>query len=104
MGNVERAAGTAAPFRIVERNGVPVDALDGAINRGGTVVGTMLHGIFENDPLRAALLDALRQRKGLSAHSEARPVASREAEYDRLAAAVAASVDLPMLRKIAGLA
>jgi len=104
MGNVERVAGTAAPFRIVERNGVLVDALDGAINRGGTVVGTMLHGIFENDPLRAALLGALRQRKGLSAHSETRPVASREAEYDRLAAAVAASVDLPMLRKIAGLA
>jgi adenosylcobyric acid synthase len=104
MGNVERVAGTAAPFRIVERNGVPVDALDGAISGNGTVVGTMLHGIFENDALRAALLEALRQRKGLSAHSETRPVASREAEYDRLAAAVAASVDLPRLRKIAGLA
>jgi hypothetical protein len=50
------------------------------------------------------LLGALRQRKGLSARSETRPVASREAEYDRLAAAVAASVDLPRLRKIAGLA
>ncbi len=103
MGNVERAAGTAAPFRIVARNGTPVDTLDGAINRDGTVAGTMLHGIFENDALRAAFLGALRRRKGLAASDGTRPVASREAEYDRLAAAVAGSVDLPTLRKIAGL-
>jgi adenosylcobyric acid synthase len=103
MGNVERAAGTAAPFRIVARNGAPADTLDGAINREGTVAGTMLHGIFENDALRAAFLGALRRRKGLVASDPARPVASREAEYDRLAAAVASSVDLPMLKRIAGL-
>jgi adenosylcobyric acid synthase len=103
MGNVERAVGTAAPFRIVARNGVPADTLDGAINRDGTVAGTMLHGIFENDALRAAFLGALRRRKGLAASGAARPVASREAEYDRLAAAVAGSIDLPTLKKIAGL-
>ena len=103
MGNVERVAGAQAPFRIIERNGAPVDALDGAISRDGTVVGTMLDGIFENDALRAGLLDALRRRKGLAARSETRPVARREAEYDRLASAVAASVDLRTLRKIAGL-
>jgi adenosylcobyric acid synthase len=103
MGKVERAAGTAAPFRIVERNGVSVDTLDGAIDRDGKVVGTMLHGIVENEPVRTALLRALRQRKGLAARGEMPPVASRGAEYDRLAAAVAGSVDLPMLRKIAGL-
>lgn len=103
MGNVARGAEVPAPFRIVARNGAPADLADGAINREGTVAGTMLHGIFENDALRAAFLDALRQRKGLAARDAARPVASREAEYDRLAAAVAASVDLPALRKIAGL-
>ena len=103
MGNVERTAGSSAPFRIVSRNGAPADTLDGAINRDGSVAGTMLHGIFENDALRAAFLGALRRRKGLAAHGETRPVASREAEYDRLASAVADGVDLPMLRKIAGL-
>jgi len=65
--------------------------------------GTMLHGIFENHTLRAALVEALRERKGLAARAATRPVASREAEYDRLAAAVAASVDLPAIRKITGL-
>jgi adenosylcobyric acid synthase len=103
MGNVERTAGSSAPFRIVSRNGAPADTLDCAINRDGSVAGTMLHGIFENDALRAAFLGALRRRKGLAAHGETRPVASREAEYDRLASAVADGVDLPMLRKIAGL-
>ncbi|MGZ6194796.1 MAG: cobyric acid synthase, partial [Candidatus Binataceae bacterium] len=103
MGNVERTAGSSAPFRIVSRNGAPADTLDGAINRDGSVAGTMLHGIFENDALRAAFLGALRRRKGLAAHGETRPVASREAEYDRLASAIADGVDLPMLRKIAGL-
>jgi adenosylcobyric acid synthase len=103
MGNVERTAGTAAPFRIVARNGEPADILDGAISRDGTVAGTMLHGIFENHALRMAFVGALRRRKGLAASDQARPVASREAEYDRLAAAVAASVDLPALKKIAGL-
>jgi adenosylcobyric acid synthase len=103
MGNVERVADSAAPFRIVARNGAPTDLPDGAINRDGTVAGTMLHGIFENHALRAALVEALRERKGLAARAATRPVASREAEYDRLAAAVAASVDLPAIRKITGL-
>jgi adenosylcobyric acid synthase len=103
MGNLERVVGTAAPFRIVERNGASADTLDGAMNPAGTVVGTMLHGIFENDALRGAFLGGLRRRKGLTAGSETRQVASREAEYDRLAAAVAASLDLTALRKIAGL-
>ncbi|HVB78630.1 MAG TPA: cobyric acid synthase [Candidatus Binataceae bacterium] len=103
MGNVERAAGTAAPFRIVARNGAPADKLDGAINREGTVAGTMLHGIFENDVLRVALLRALRRRKGIAANGGTRPLSSRETEYDRLAEAVAASVDLPKLKTIAKL-
>ncbi len=102
MGRVERAAEGAAPFRIVARNGAPVDTLDGAIGRDGRVAGTMLHGIFENNALRAAFLASMRRRKGLAPSGGTRPVASREAEYDRLAAVVAACVDLPTLRKIAG--
>jgi adenosylcobyric acid synthase len=103
MGNIERVSGIAAPFRILARNGVPADTLDGAINREGTVVGTMLHGIFDNDALRTAVVAALRRRRGLAACGGTQTLFSREAEYDRLAAAVAGSVDLPTLKKIAGL-
>jgi hypothetical protein len=45
----------------------------------------------------------LRERKGLPASDGKQSLFSREAEYDRLAAAVAGSIDLPMLKKIAGL-
>jgi adenosylcobyric acid synthase len=103
MGNIERVSGIAAPFRILARNGVPADTLDGAINREGTVVGTMLHGIFDNDALRTAVVAALRRRRGLAACGGTQTLFSREAEYDRLAAAVVGGVDMPTLKKIAGL-
>ncbi len=103
MGAVRRDTGAEAPFRILARNSIAAHAADGAISRDGAVAGTMLHGIFENDVLRAAFLEGLRRRKGLVARSDARAIASREAEYDRLAAAVAANVDLKTLRSIVGL-
>ena len=51
MGIIERATGVAAPFKIIARNGLAEDVLDGAISPNGTIIGTMLHGIFENDGL-----------------------------------------------------
>ncbi len=112
MGKIQRRPGTAAPFRILARNGVTQsaitqnaitdDTLDGAISADGTVAGTMLHGIFENDSLRSALIRSFRQRKGIDA-SEGPPIATREAEYDRLAAAVRANINWEMIEQIAGL-
>jgi adenosylcobyric acid synthase len=102
MGQIERSAGAAAPFRIVARNTVTDDALDGAISADGTIVGTMLHGIFENDLLRTALIRTLRRRKGIDA-PDGPPVRTREAEYDRLAATVRANIDWETIQRIAGL-
>jgi len=108
MGRIERRAGAAAPFRIVARNAVAPDAasagaLDGAINSDGAIAGTMLHGIFENDPLRSAFIRSLRRRKGIDAPAGP-PIPTRDAEYDRLAAAVRANVNWKMIERIAGLA
>jgi len=103
MGNIERGDETAAPFRILSRNGVGSEAFDGAINRDGNVAGTMLHGIFEHDVMRGAFIRALRRRKGIELSARCEPLASREQEYDRLAAAVAESIDLRALRRIVGL-
>jgi adenosylcobyric acid synthase len=107
MGKIERRAGAAAPFRIVARNAVAQkavteDVLDGALSADGAVVGTMLHGIFENDALRAALIRTLRRRKGIDA-PDSPPIPTREAEYDRLAATVRANIDWQMVERIAGL-
>jgi len=112
MGKIERRAGTAAPFKITARNGViqnaisqdanSDDTLDGAISADGAVAGTMLHGIFENDVLRSALIRRLQLRKGIET-LDGPPVPAREAEYDRLAAAVRANIDWEMIERIVGL-
>jgi adenosylcobyric acid synthase len=72
---------------------------DGAV--AGSVVGTLIHGLFDNDRLRADLLDGLRRRRGLRPHGARRPW-SRDAEYDRLAAAAREHLDLPLLHRLAG--
>ena len=83
MGEVERLSGPPA-LRLVARNGVACDAEDGAVSEDGAVVGTLVHGLLEDDGVRAALLAHLRARRGLAAPAGP-PIPRREAEYDRLA-------------------
>jgi adenosylcobyric acid synthase len=61
----KNAPGTGAPlpaFSIVEENSRQVRRVDGAVSRAGNVWGTYLHGLFENDRFRAALLESLGRR------------------------------------------
>jgi adenosylcobyric acid synthase len=102
MGMLVLESGVRPAFRIVTRNGAACDALDGAVSVGGHVVGTMIHGIFENAVVRRSLLAYLSKRKGI-AIPPARPSPSRDAEYDRLAAAAREHLDGPLLRRLAGL-
>jgi adenosylcobyric acid synthase len=75
---------------------------DGCRNATGTVAGTYLHGLFEAAPVRRALIDWLAARRGLTIAAGATSV-SRQAEYDRLAATVRASLDLRAVARLAGL-
>jgi adenosylcobyric acid synthase len=104
MGSVEPTAPIARAFALDTRNHSPVTALDGAVGGGGSLVGTMLHGLFENDSLRARTLAALRSRRGLPAPAHAIRIPTKQAEYDRLEAAVRTSLDLDLLWRIVGLA
>ena len=101
MGEVERLSGPPA-LRLVARNGVACDAEDGAVSEDGAVVGTLVHGLLEDDGVRAALLAHLRARRGLAAPAGP-PIPRREAEYDRLADALAASLDWELLCGLAGI-
>jgi adenosylcobyric acid synthase len=103
MGRIERPADAAATFTVVRRNGELTDIADGAVSPDGTVVGTMLHGILENDSVRASLLGTLRRRRGLPNPSNSRPIPPKDGEYDRLAAMLRENVDLGALRRVAGL-
>jgi adenosylcobyric acid synthase len=103
MGRITLASTTRSPFRLLARNAQPVDEHDGAINAAGNVIGTMLHGLFANESLRRGLLRGLRLRRGLGEPSGT-ALPSREAEYDRLAAAVREALDLRLLRHLIGAA
>jgi len=102
MGSVTPTDTDAPAFTVVSRNGEFARYADGAVSSAGNIAGTMLHGIFENESIRSSMLGELRRRKGL-ATSGAGGVPSRDSEYDRLAAAVRASIDLQALRRIAGI-
>ena len=73
------------PFVITSRNSVPCQVSDGAV--AGSIVGTMIHGILNNDAVRAALLCRLRQRRALLAPAVATD-GVRANKYDRLATIV----------------
>lgn len=102
MGDVARLGGAPA-LQIVARNGAVCDVEDGAVSADGAVVGTLVHGLLEEDAVRAGLLARLRARRGL-ADPAAPPIPGREAEYDRLADALAAHLDWELLCAAAGIA
>ena len=103
MGATERDAGAAAAFEIRVRNGAAVADGDGAVgSSAGVVAGTMIHGIFDNDRMRAGMLAWLWRRRGLDAPAAAG--VSRGAEYDRLASAVRENINWELFTRIAGLA
>lgn len=62
---------------------------DGAVSEDGLVIGTYLHGIFENDNFRNSFLDYLYSRRNLL-----REQASRGDGFDELAGAVQRNLDM----------
>lgn len=88
----------AKPFAILEDKTV-----DGVISEDGTIMGTYLHGIFDNDDFREKIIEALRAKKNL----EAGPVAFdfkafKEEQYDLLAETVESSLDMKKIMEIIG--
>ena len=103
MGMVEPRNRQASPFEIRSRNGRMEVRSDGAISSDGTVVGTMLHGLFENEVIRAHTLAFLRTRKGLPECTTPQRIPSKQAEYDRLEVVVREHIDCEMLWRLTGL-
>jgi adenosylcobyric acid synthase len=98
MGRSEAAV--AAPLlRITERGGKRVSDFDGAQAAEGRVWGTYLHGVFDNPGFRRHFVDALRAARGWPALRTLTPV-DADAEFDKLAAHVRASLDLERIHRI----
>ena len=74
--------------------------VNGATSDNGAVVGTMVHGLFEHDALRHALLDGLRAERGMGPAGK-RVSWDRHAEYDRLAEMIATHCDTATIDALA---
>ena len=103
MGHTEFTGEVRHPFHIVRKAETAADSWDGALSRDGLVLGTYIHGIFDHDAFRRALLNRLRSRKGLSELVIQRNRrAEKEKAYDRLARIVRESLDMQKLARIMG--
>lgn len=91
------------PFTVTERQGVATEERDGAMNRTGSVVGTYLHGLFRNGPVRQAFLTYLAHRKGVAPDPSWGSSCSVEATYDRLAQLVASHLDMVRIAQMVNL-
>ena len=64
MGETERGP-SAPPWLALTRQRNGASVLDGARDEAGRVFGTYVHGLFDSLPFATALVDRLRQRRGL---------------------------------------
>ncbi|MFE8047749.1 cobyric acid synthase [Brenneria goodwinii] len=92
-----RLGAQAEPFiRLTQSNGQPITRYDGAVNEDGSVIGSYIHGLFDNGRFTRALLDTLRRRKGLAAFDgEVFDYARhKQRQFDILAAAMREHIDI----------
>jgi adenosylcobyric acid synthase len=87
----------AASFATLIRPG-DVRVADGAVSADGRVIGTYLHGLFDNEPFRTALLLTLARRRGIRPPTGAIAVD----RYAHLASWFRSAIDVPQLLTTVG--
>ena len=105
MGKTEfSGGGDTHPLKITKRADASVDIVEGTCRGDGLVFGTYIHGIFDHDEFRRAVLNAIRKKKGLEPRKNTRNVrAEKERSYDALADVVRKHLDMEKVREIMGM-
>jgi adenosylcobyric acid synthase len=102
-GRTTPAGGAVMPLlTIVERAGAAVDEAEGALDAGGAVAGTSVHGLLADDGARRALLCWLARRAGRASLAAWGAPGPATARHDRLADAVAAALDTKAIARLVG--
>ncbi len=86
-------------FKIIERQDKKTADFDGAVNRGGNIWGTYIHGLFDSGIFRRNFLNKVRLAKGWPPLSEAAAF-NVDIEIDKLANLVRENIDMKLLRAI----
>jgi len=106
MGRTEILPGSSPAFTITVRSGEKVSLPDGAVSGDGLVMGTYIHGVFDNDAFRRHVINTLRLKKGLGLPVNDAALSTyeqRQRDFDKLAAVVRASLDMDRIYTILGL-
>ena len=76
--------------------------VDGVMNECGNVLGSYLHGLFDDGQLFAAIAAHIRKEKGIDTETQVPMTLDeyREREFDRIADIVRASVDMDAIYRI----
>lgn len=98
MGVSEITKDTTQPAIILEDG-----RLGGAVSKGGMVFGTYLHGIFDNDDFRNAMLNHIRKVKGMEQLDKFTYEAYKEEQYNQLADLLRSHLDFNHIKHIIGL-
>ena len=90
-------------FTITSRSEEAVNVIDGFIDGNHQVMGTYIHGVFDNDEFRRFIINQLRERKGLEPldvlfHYFDHKIAA----YDRLADIVEEHLDMDYIMSTLG--
>ena len=89
------------PLTITERRTEKCSVEEGTARADGMVFGTYIHGVFDHDEFRRAVLNVLRVKKGLEPLENTRSVfAEKQQAYDRLAATVRANLNMDKVREM----
>jgi adenosylcobyric acid synthase len=89
----------ARPFADILRQGTANSIHDGAVGDSDRVLGTYVHGIFDNDDFRRLFVQTARCAADLApAEKFANVAAEREARIDRLADQLRKSLDMQLIK------
>ena len=92
-------AGNAQPLMQLCKN--DQHQADGAVSADGLAFGTYLHGLFDSDTFTRALVNGLRERKGLPARDNDFQYAEyKMQQFDILAAAMRQHIDIEKIYTI----
>jgi adenosylcobyric acid synthase len=97
-----RGAG-CLPFARIQRSAAGGSGEeDGAVNPAGNVIGTYLHGIFDNAAFTNRIINNLRRKKGLDPLNIVPPDYDdfKQAEYDKLARVIRENLDMEKIYQI----
>lgn len=104
MGQTVLGENTQALIHMTESLNQEIDLYDGAIRADGLVMGSYIHGIFDDLTFTRKLLDLIRQEKGLDSHDQSQMTfeAFKDKEYDKLADLMRKHIDMKKIYEILG--